>query len=175
MITLNVRRIDNDAVQAIGFSVEPQKDDVITLNVGDFIGEFLVLRRDFSTSKRLGPTCASVTTVVLAPIIEREEVVKVDPNRDEWQLILDGSTEDDTAIKAWWRPGRGGIGMYKVEVDETPVTVARADIHRDGGTKVLQLTHPEGGAWPPDGYKLIFPHRLGSDDRTPRFAGKRVE
>jgi hypothetical protein len=50
-------------------------------------------------------------------------------------------------------------------IDGDEADVVRQDLYRDGGTR--RYTTTKG--------TVVFPHRLGSDDRTPRLDGERVE
>lgn len=152
--------------------IEPMAGDIIGITIPsvNLDGLYLVQRREIYTE---GTESAYPVIVVADLEPASEEVMRPDPELDEWQFILDGVTDEDTAVKCWWKPG-AAYGQYRVEVDGTEVHTARVDRMRDGGTTVVQLTHAES-AWPVEGYKLVFPRRAGSDDRIPRFAGRKVE
>lgn len=63
-----------------------------------------------------------------------------------------------------------GYGEYEVEIDNEIWAVVGKGRLRDGGTTTVNLRGPAG-----EGGRLVFPNRLGSDDRTPRLDGERIE
>jgi hypothetical protein len=174
-VMIVVQREDDPEAKSGGFPVpiEPIAGDVLSLSMSavNLDGRFVVLRREIETE---GDESVYPVVIVVPVQPPKEDVVaKFDNALDEWQLACDGETDEETHVKCWWRPGPA-YGRWKVEVDGELVRVVRVERRRDGGTTILQLIH-DGGAWPADGYQLIFPRRMGSDDRTPRFAGRKVE
>lgn len=78
-------------------------------------------------------------------------------------IELDGRTPSGTHVVV--ERFDGHPLNVRIEIDGADVSIAeRPTLLRDGGTRIFRTSRGT----------LTFPHRLGDDDRTPRFNGESV-
>lgn len=87
-------------------------------------------------------------------------------------VLVDGRTASGrrVVVRGALAPG---YGEYEVEIDGNGYEVGRVSRLRDGGTTIVEVLRPVAGGL--DQRRLVFPNRIGSDDRTPRLDGERIE
>lgn len=78
---------------------------------------------------------------------------------DTGWLIREGRTSSGEYV--WvYRDEGGPYGVFTVIIHGVNIGVDRVDRLRDGGTTILNLT---------GGRRIVFPHKLGVEDRVPKL------